>query len=114
MDTTSVKKVEAANEEALARIADHRFIRLARRRALTKDQVLRWILCAGRESETFPDILVRMLDRISEPPLVVEVLEENLRDEYGDGDPDEAHFQHYMHLLRAVGLTGEEFRSYRE
>lgn len=114
MDMVSVKRVEAANEESLSRIRDHRFVRMAHERALSREQVLRWILCAGRESETFPDILVRMLERISEPALVVDVLEENLKDEYGDGDPDEAHFQHYMHLLGAVGLTEAEFRGYTE
>ncbi|MPZ79232.1 MAG: hypothetical protein GEV28_02070 [Actinophytocola sp.] len=114
MDTTAVKKVEAATEESLARISDHRFIRLAHERALSKDQVLRWILCAGRESETFPTILVRMLERVTDPQLVVDVLKENLDDEYGNGDPNEAHFQHYIHLLHAVGLTEGDFRGYRE
>lgn len=114
MDTTAVKKIEAATEESLSRISEHRFIRLAHERALSKDQVLRWILCAGRESETFPTILVRMLERVTEPQLVVDVLQENLDDEYGNGDPNEAHFQHYLHLLHAVGLTEGDFRGYRE
>lgn len=114
MDTTAVKKVEAATEESLSRISEHRFIRMAHERALRKDQVLRWILCAGRESETFPTILVRMLERVTEPQLVVDVLQENLDDEYGNGDPNEAHFQHYLHLLHAVGLTDGDFRGYRE
>lgn len=114
MDEVSVKRIEAANEESLARIQAHRFIRLAHRRELSRDQVLRWILCAGRESETFPNILVRMLERITSPQLVVDVLKENLDDEYGNGNPDEAHFQHYLKLLHAVGLTDADFRGYRE
>jgi len=114
MDTTSVKKIEAAMEESLTRISDHRFIRLAHQRELSRDQVIRWILCAGRESETFPNILVRMLERIKTPQLVVDILNENLNDEYGNGNPDEAHFRHYMHLLSEVGLTEADFRGYSE
>lgn len=114
MDEVSVKKIEAANEESLARIQSHRFIQLAHRKELSKEQVLRWILCAGRESETFPNILVRMLARITSPQLVVDILQENLDDEYGNGDPSEAHFQHYIKLLHTVGLTDGDFRGYQE
>ena len=35
---------------------------------------------------------------------MLQILRENLDDEYGNGNPDEAHFQHYLHLLHDVGL----------
>jgi pyrroloquinoline quinone (PQQ) biosynthesis protein C len=114
MDTTSVIKIEAAMKESLTRISDHRFIRMAHQRELSREQVIRWILCAGRESETFPNILVRMLERITEPQLVVDILNENLNDEYGNGNPDDAHFRHYIHLLHEVELSEQDFRAYSE
>lgn len=100
-------------EKSLDRIRAHRFIREAHAGALSKSQVLRWILCAGRESRSFPEILENMVKRVDDP-LVLEILRENLDDEYGNGDSDEAHFQHYLHLLHDVGLSTEAFESYVE
>lgn len=113
MEDVNIKLVRTATEESLDRIRAHRFIREAHARELSKSQVLRWILCAGRESRSFPEILENMVKRV-EDPLVLEILRENLDDEYGNGDSDEAHFQHYLHLLHDVGLTDEDFESYTE
>jgi pyrroloquinoline quinone (PQQ) biosynthesis protein C len=113
MDEVAIKELRAATEASLDRIREHLFIRKAHRNELTKEQVLRWIKCGGRESRTFPNILVNMLKRIDDP-LVHQILQENLDDEYGNGNPVEAHFQHYLHLLHNVGITDEEFESYEE
>jgi pyrroloquinoline quinone (PQQ) biosynthesis protein C len=113
MEAKNIDLVRAATEESLDRVRAHRFIRKAHARELSRSEVLRWILCAGRESRSFPEILENMVKRV-EDPLVLEILRENLEDEYGNGDSDEAHFQHYLHLLRDVGLTDEEFESYPE
>lgn len=110
MDVTSVR---AATEESLNRIRKHRFVTMAHAGKLDKSQTLRWIVCAGRESRSFPKILENMAKRVDDP-LVLEILQENLDDEYGNGNPDEAHFQHYLHLLHDVGLSDEEFESYEE
>jgi pyrroloquinoline quinone (PQQ) biosynthesis protein C len=113
MEDMNIKLVRTATEESLDRIRAHRFIRQAHARELSKSQVLRWILCAGRESRSFPEILENMVKRVDDP-LVLEILRENLDDEYGNGDSDEAHFQHYLHLLHDVGLTDDNIESYQE
>jgi len=113
VDDITLKQIQVATEESLDRIREHRFIRLAHEGRLSKQQVLRWIMCGGRESRTFPDILEKMITRV-EDPLVLRILQENLDDEYGNGNPDEAHFQHYLHLLHDVGITDEEFEAYEE
>lgn len=113
MEDVNIKLVRAATEESLDRIRAHRFIREAHAGGLSRSQVLRWILCAGRESRSFPEILENMVERVDDP-LVLEILRENLDDEYGNGDSDEAHFQHYLHLLHDVGLSDADFESYAE
>ncbi len=113
MDEVAVNELRSATEASLNRIREHLFIRKAHGQQLTREQVLRWIKCGGRESRTFPNILVNMIKRIDNP-LVVQILQENLDDEFGNGNPDEAHFQHYLHLLHDVGLSDEEFESYEE
>lgn len=113
MDNVNVELVRDATDESLARIRRHRFVRKAHAGELSRSQVLRWILCAGRESRSFPEILENMTRRVDNP-VVLAILRENLDDEYGNGDADEAHFQHYLHLLRDVGLTDAEFESYQE
>jgi pyrroloquinoline quinone (PQQ) biosynthesis protein C len=113
MDDINIKRVRVATEESLDRIREHRFIQQAHAGQLGRAQVLRWILCGGRESRTFPEILENMVTRVDNP-LVLQILRENLADEYGNGNPDEAHFQHYRHLLHDVGLTDAEFESYEE
>jgi pyrroloquinoline quinone (PQQ) biosynthesis protein C len=113
MDDSNIERVRLATEQSLDRIREHRFIQMAHAGELSRPQVLRWILCGGRESRTFPEILENMVRRVDNP-LVLQILRENLDDEYGNGNPDEAHFQHYLHLLHDVGLTDEEFESYEE
>lgn len=113
MEDVNIKRVRAVTEESLDRVREHRFIRMAHAGELSRSQVLRWILCAGRESRSFPEILENMVKRV-EDPLVLEILRENLDDEYGNGDSDEAHFQHYLHLLHDVGLSDADFESYEE
>jgi pyrroloquinoline quinone (PQQ) biosynthesis protein C len=100
-------------EDSLARVRRHPFIVAAGEGRLTRDQAERWILCAGRESRSFPEILRRMLARATDPH-VRETLSDNLADELGNGDPGEAHFVHYLHLLDAIGLPREKFDSYGE
>ncbi len=75
--------------------------------------MLRWVLCGGRESRVFPTILENMVARVSDL-VVLEVLKQNLDDEYGNGNSDEAHFQHYLHLLPGIGLTHKDFENYEE
>jgi len=101
------------NDQALARISQHPFILAAHRGELSEDQVLRWVFCAGRESQSFPTILENMLTHdLTEP--VREILRENLDDEYGNGNPDQAHFKHYLHLLDKIGVSRSAFDTYVE
>ena len=44
-------------EQGLERIRKHPFITEANSRTLTEEQAIRWIMCAGRESRSFPDVL---------------------------------------------------------
>src|SRR5437867_2193704 len=99
--------------ESLERIRRHPFIIGANAQKLTKQQAERWIKCAGRESHSFPSILQNMVARCSNEK-VREILEENLSDEFGNGDPTEAHFKHYLHLLDNLGIPRELFYSYEE
>lgn len=102
-----------AVDESLQRIGRHPFIERARTRALTREQAHRWIMCAGRESRSFPSILENMLTRC-ENTIVRDVLTENLNDEHGNGNPEEAHFRHYLHLLDKLGMPREKFYNYHE
>src|SRR5712692_1457517 len=93
---------EQAVAESLERIRQHPFILEANAQKLSKGQAERWIKCAGRESRSFPSILQNMVARCSNET-VREILEENLNDEHGNGNPEEAHFKHYLHLLDNLG-----------
>lgn len=105
--------IEHATEEALTRIRRHPFIKLAHAKSLAQSQAERWIFCAGRESKSFPGILENMVARCTDVK-VREILQENLDDEHGRGNPDDAHFQHYLHLLDNLGISREHFANYRE
>lgn len=109
----SVDVIEMAVEASLARIRTHPFIVGGMRGALSKEQSIRWVLCAGRESKSFPDILRGMLEtcRVGE---IRAVLEDNLRDELGGGNPDHAHFKHYVVLLEQLGMSQAYFDNYEE
>ncbi len=111
--TIDQAEVKCFTEEALERIRLHPFIRRAHARVLDKSQAERWILCAGRESHTFPAILENMVERCSDER-VRSILKENLDDEHGRGNSADAHFQHYLHLLDNLGISRERFTSYQE
>jgi pyrroloquinoline quinone (PQQ) biosynthesis protein C len=110
---TKIDLVRQAADGALRRIEEHRFIRAAHAGLLSNEQAIRWICCAGRESRSFPAILENMVAR-STNDQVRSILQANLDDEYGSGNPEQAHFQHYLQLIQALGLTREAFQSYEE
>jgi pyrroloquinoline quinone (PQQ) biosynthesis protein C len=105
--------VEKAVDNSLKRIRQHPFIVEANAQLLTREQSERWIMCAGRESRSFPHILENMVKRCSNN-LVKEILISNLEDEYGNGDPEHAHFKHYLHLLDKLNIPRERFYQYEE
>jgi pyrroloquinoline-quinone synthase len=107
------RPIEEVVEGSLARIRCHRFIRASVGGGLELEQVQRWLFCAGRESRAFPAILEGMLARTSNP-ILARVLGENLDDEYGNGNPGEAHFQHYLRLLDLLGIPRADFEMYGE
>jgi pyrroloquinoline quinone (PQQ) biosynthesis protein C len=98
--------------EVLDRIRAHPLIVAAHNRTLPEENATRWIFCAGRESRTFPDVLQQLL-AWTRNETIREVLAENLEDELGNGNPDEAHFRHYLHLLDALGIDHERFYEYK-
>lgn len=102
-----------AYDAGLDRIRAHPFIVAAERGRLTKEQAVRWILCAGRESRSFPDILQGIIGGCADAT-VRGILEKNLDDEFGNGDPEHAHFRHYQHLLDKLGIARQVFENYRE
>lgn len=113
MNAQRISTVREVNAASLARIKQHPFIKLAHEKKLTQAQAERWIMCAGRESRTFPGILENIVAR-STNDAVKTILQENLDDEYGNGNPEQAHFKHYLHLLdkmaiarSAQGICGE-------
>src|SRR5690606_18047377 len=57
----AVDTVAMQVEQALARIRTHRFIADAHNGRLSQDQATRWVMCAGRESRSFPQILKGMI-----------------------------------------------------
>lgn len=99
--------------EALDRVKQHPFIASAHNGTLPEENAVRWVFCAGRESRTFPEILQQLLTW-SRNATVREILEENLADELGNGDPSDAHFLHYLKLLDALGIEHERFYGYRQ
>lgn len=102
-------------DESLARIRKHPFIAGAIEGKLSRVQIKRWIFCAGRESRIFPAVVKNMLALCSPADKeIVAILSSNLSDELGNGNPEEAHFQHYRKLLTAMGISYDEFTSYEE
>ncbi|MBM0275492.1 iron-containing redox enzyme family protein [Micromonospora tarensis] len=106
-------EARARVESALKAVREHPFIVEAAAGTLTREQAIRWVCCAGRESRSFPWIL-RMLLTWIDNERVREILQDNLDDELGNGDPDDAHFMHYVHLLDNLGVPRAEFDSYQE
>jgi pyrroloquinoline quinone (PQQ) biosynthesis protein C len=105
--------VENAMRGALGRIERHPFLATARRGCLRPEQVQRWIFCAGRESRSFPAILEGLLAK-TVIPKVRHVIAENLADENGRGNPDDAHFCHYLKLIREMNIETTQFEEYEE
>lgn len=70
-------------------------------------------MCAGRESKSFSVILRNLILWCSEGDLK-RILSENLYDELGAGDPEEAHYLHYLKLLDGLDIARDTFFSYRE
>lgn len=112
-ELTLSNEVRNAVKLALYRTEDHPFVKRAHAGQLTKEEGLRWIKCAGRESRTFPKILEQMLGHCDHPK-IREILHANLDDEYGNGNPEHAHYMHYLHLLDKLGVARENFESYPE
>lgn len=98
---------------ALERIHRHPFIIAANGQTLSREQATRWIFCAGRESRSFPHILETLVTRSTQPRMRA-ILQANLDDEYGNGDPDNAHFVHYLHLLDELAIPRSTFYEYPE
>lgn len=111
--STLRRQAMVSAENALQRIREHPFIRDAEADTLTKAQAERWIYCAGRESRSFPGILENMVAR-SQNASIREILASNLADEHGNGNPEDAHFKHYLHLLDSLGISRDKFRRYTE
>lgn len=110
MEITTVKTKVA---ESLKRIEGHPFILDAHSNELAKDQVIRWVMCAGRESRTFPEILKNMISWTRNEKITA-VLRDNLDDELGNGNLKHAHFMHYLQLIEKIGLKEGDFLAYNE
>jgi pyrroloquinoline quinone (PQQ) biosynthesis protein C len=108
-----VREAQARVEAAMEAVKQHPFVADAAAGAITREQGIRWVCCAGRESRSFPWIL-RMLLTWTDNGRVREILQENLDDELGHGDPNEAHFMHYLHLLDNLGIDRGAFDRYHE
>ena len=104
---------EESVNSSLQRIREHPFIVEARAQRLSQDQAERWLMCGGRVSRSFPDILEIMVAR-SFNERIREILVSNLNDEYGNGDAEHAHFKHYLHLLDKLRIPRERFYQYEE
>ncbi len=105
--------------ESLDKIHQHPFLCQARKQNLREEQIERWLMCAGRESRSFPNILRNMIERCSvdDQPgrrRIVEILAQNLQDELGNGNVEEAHFKHYLKLLDRLEIPRERFHNYQE
>lgn len=117
MDTqltdSDIAKIRTTVEDSLDRIRQHPFIVNAEAGALSREQAERWIMCAGRESRSFPSILEGMVRR-TRSDRISAVLRANLDDEHGNGDPEQAHFRHYLNLLEHLGIGIVRFDAYLE
>jgi len=91
----------------------HPFLKKAKNGSLTEKQVISWIMCAGRESRAFPEIIKNMIQWVNNEN-IKSILIDNLNDEYGNGNPNEAHFMHYIQLLNKINLTEQDFLDYKD
>jgi pyrroloquinoline quinone (PQQ) biosynthesis protein C len=105
--------------ESLNKIAQHPFLVQASKQNLRENQIERWLMCAGRESRSFPNILRNMIECCSKSEQaghkrIIAILSQNLQDELGNGNPEEAHFKHYLKLLHKLEIPQEHFNNYQE
>ena len=105
--------IEEQVSDSLRRIASHPFVRRGQSQELQKEQVFRWIMCAGRESRTFPAILENVMAWIRSET-IKQIISSNLDDEKGNGRTEDAHFNHFLILLDELGLSRDSFWSYTE
>jgi pyrroloquinoline quinone (PQQ) biosynthesis protein C len=105
--------IEKYVADSLDRIRRHPFIRNAGSAHISENQAKRWIMCAGRESRSFPDILENLISW-SGNERIKSILKGNLADEEGHGVPEHAHFMHYLQLLDKLGVSRDEFYAYDE
>jgi pyrroloquinoline quinone (PQQ) biosynthesis protein C len=108
-----VPEIRRQVEAALGEVRDHPLVASAAAGTLPQESAQRWVFCAGRESRSFPWILRELLAWTGNDK-VRQILQENLEDELGSGDPRHAHFLHYLHLLDDLGVAREDFDSYAE
>lgn len=108
-----IETVKESVNGSLDRIRKHPFIIGGFDSTLSKEQAIRWVFCAGRESRSFPHIIENMIKQTNNAE-IIEILKENLDDEYGNGDPQHAHFLHYLQLLDEIGVSRKDFEGYDE
>lgn len=70
-----------------------------------------WAIQAGRIDQVFAEILSNMLQNPSIPSQDHSPLRENLDDELGHGDSRREHFTLFKAVLRAMGITDEEYKA---
>jgi pyrroloquinoline quinone (PQQ) biosynthesis protein C len=112
-NTAFIRCIKQSADSSIERIRQHPFIMKGNNKTLSLEQALRWVMCAGRESKSFPEIIQNMITKCDNE-IVMQILNDNLNDEYGSGNPEDAHFQHYLHLLDELGVTRSEFDNYNE
>jgi hypothetical protein len=83
------------------------------RAGLEDAQLFRWLCCAARHCQLFTDILRSALKLpFGTSARIRQVLQVNLDDETGNGEPEKAHYQEYVLLAATLGRLSE-FESYR-
>jgi pyrroloquinoline quinone (PQQ) biosynthesis protein C len=116
MDSRTVALLKTVNDGAFERIGIHPFVELAARTMLTRNEVVRWLFCAGRDSLAFLDLLMNLvaqLERSHESPQILAILQEKLNNEQGGDNPDQIHWRHYLQVLNRIGLDENDFYSYK-
>jgi pyrroloquinoline quinone (PQQ) biosynthesis protein C len=113
INITQIAAVEKTVAGSLDRIRKHPFIIDAQIGKLSESQAKRWIMCAGRESYSFPYILENLISW-SNNEKIKNILLRNLADERGHGLVENSHFIHYLQLLDKIGVSRDEFYAYRE
>jgi pyrroloquinoline quinone (PQQ) biosynthesis protein C len=100
-------------DEAVVTVIGHPLVTQGRSGQLEWERIKNWIFCAGRESRQFPEVIRAAIDHATNGDFRA-ALRRNLNDELGNGDPNEAHFQHYLRLLQTLNIHRSEFDAYAE